>query len=88
MNELEFLKKLATAAAREDVPVPDVSTRVIRALRTPEPRSLWPLAWVAGGALVVAVPVIVLAVLALETLSDPILSFFYPPLLFTWMTIL
>ena len=85
MNELELLKKLATAAKREDVPLPDVSARVLATLKIQETPSLGPLAWVAGGAVVVAVPVVILAVLALETLNDPFLSFFYP---LTWMTVL
>lgn len=85
MNEIELLKKLATASAREDAPLPDVSNRVIRALSMEETRSLIPLAWIVGGAAVVAVPVIVAAILALETLRDPLLNVFYP---LTWMSVL
>jgi hypothetical protein len=77
MNELEFLKKLSVAAGKEDVPLPDVSRRVLAILRDREEDSYKPLAWVAALSSVAAIPLAVTAFYALETLTNPLLSVSY-----------
>ena len=48
MNELELLKKLGSAAQREEVPDVDVSHRVLSALAAAEDDLSPSLAWIAG----------------------------------------
>jgi hypothetical protein len=78
MNELEFLKKLGMVAGREDFPQPDVTRRVLAALREREEDSFRPLAWVAVLSSAVAIPLAIASFYTLETLTDPLFNVFYP----------
>ncbi len=78
MNELEILKKLSSASRREDVPRVDVCQRVLACIGTPEDEMNRYLAWIAGLSAAAAVPATILAVQALEIMSDPLREFFSP----------
>ncbi len=76
MTELEILKKLASAARREDVPQVDVCQRVLASLGTPEDELNRCLAWIAGLSAAAAVPAAIVAFQALEVMSDPLRELF------------
>ncbi len=84
MNEVEILRKLAAAAARERVPGVDVVGEVIRTIGVTGDDVYRPLAWVAGFSLAAALPMVVLAYNNLEALTDPLQEMFFA---FAWMTL-
>ena len=76
MNELEFLKKLGSAAQREGVPEVDVSRRVLSALAAPDELSS-SLAWVAGVSFAVSVIVAAIAFYDAAVWMDPLRDMFF-----------
>lgn len=76
MNEIDILKRLASAARREEVPHVDVSQRVLASISAPEDEMNRCLAWIAAFSAAAAVPATVVAVQTLEVLSDPLREFF------------
>jgi hypothetical protein len=76
MTELEILRKLASAARREEVPHVDVCQRVLASISTPEDELNRCLAWIAGLSAAAAVPAAILAFQAVEIMSDPLREFF------------
>ncbi|MFC1834983.1 hypothetical protein ACFL2Q_09635 [Thermodesulfobacteriota bacterium] len=82
MNELQLLKRLATAAAEEEPPRVDVSQRVPAILTAQELDSEAPFLWIAGLSSAAAVVVGVVAYKSLDTWTDPLQTLF---LGLTWM---
>lgn len=76
MNELELLKKLGSAAQREDVPKVDVSRRVRLTLAAPDDVSS-PLAWIAGVSFAVSVIVAAIAFYDAAAWIDPLRDLFF-----------
>jgi len=76
MNELDILKKLASAARREEVPHVDVCQRVLAVISAPEDELNRCLAWIAGLSAAAAIPATILAFQTLEVMSDPLREFF------------
>ncbi|HTY23791.1 MAG TPA: hypothetical protein VMC85_11705 [Desulfomonilaceae bacterium] len=74
MNELEILKKLAAAAAREEVPQVRVGSRPIEIPTAAEDDFSRPLVWIAGFASAMALPAIIFAVYTLDSWTDPLLG--------------
>jgi hypothetical protein len=77
MNELELLKKLGSAAQREEVPEVDVSRRVLAALAAPEDDLSRSLAWIAGVSFAVSVIVAVIAFYDAASWMDPLRDIFF-----------
>lgn len=78
MNELEILKKLGSAAQREEVPEVDVSRRVLAAaLAAPEDDLSPSLAWVAGVSFAVSVIVAAIAFYDVAAWMDPLRAMFF-----------
>jgi hypothetical protein len=77
MNELELLKKLGSAAQREDVPEVDVSRRVLSALTAPEDDLSPSLAWIAGVSFAVSVIVAAIAFYDVAVWMDPLRDMFF-----------
>jgi hypothetical protein len=76
MNELELLKKLGSAAQREEVPEVDVSRRVLSSLAAPDDLSS-PLAWIAGVSFAVSVIVATIAFYDVAVWMDPLRDLFF-----------
>jgi hypothetical protein len=82
MKELEILRKLSVAAAREDVPRLDVQPHFVYVAPATEEDFSRPLVWIAGLSSAMALPAIVLALYALDTWTDPLIGIFDS---LTWM---
>ena len=76
MNEIELLKKLGSAAQREDVPEVDVSRRVLSSLAAPDDVSS-PLMWIAGVSFAVSVVVAAIALYDAAAWMDPLRDLFF-----------
>jgi hypothetical protein len=72
MNEVQILRKLASAARREPVPNVCVCNRVLNALDDSGDELDRYLAWIAGFSAAAAVPAGILAVYILEVVTDPV----------------
>ena len=77
MNEVDFLKKLAAAAQKEDVPELDVTRSVLAALREREQEPDTAMAWIAGLSSAAAIPAAIFGFFALQSLMDPAVSIFW-----------
>ncbi|MEJ2717525.1 MAG: hypothetical protein P8182_10355 [Deltaproteobacteria bacterium] len=77
MNELELLKKLGSAAQREDVPEVDVSRKVLSAVTAPQDDWSPSLAWIAGASFAAAVIVASIAFYDLAVWMDPLRDLFF-----------
>lgn len=77
MKEMEILRTLANGARQEPVPEVDAVAGVLEALRTHEDDARNPLAWVVGIASVAAIPATVLGLLALESITNPLLGVYW-----------
>jgi hypothetical protein len=82
MNELEILRKLGAADAREDMPRLDVLPHFVQVPPVAEEDFSRPLVWIAGLSSIMAAPAIILALYALDTWTDPLIGIFDG---LTWM---
>ncbi len=76
MNELELLRKLGCAAARESVPHVDVTRGTMAEVVERQIGVERPFAWIAGLAAAGAVPVVILAIHVWNDWTDPLLLIF------------
>jgi hypothetical protein len=74
MKELEILRKLGAAAAREGVPRTNVQPHFVEIPSAFEEDFSRPLVWIAGLSSAVALPAIILAFYALDTWTDPLIG--------------
>jgi hypothetical protein len=81
MNEQELLRKLAAAAHREAVPVPDVRRSVAEELSARDEEAIGPFGWIAGLSSAAAIPLVVTAISLMDRITDPLLGILYP---FKW----
>ncbi len=72
MKETDLLKRLAATANKEPAPETDIVDRVLAALDRDDEDVIRPLAWVAGLSLAAAVPMVVMAVQAIDIFTDPL----------------
>ncbi len=82
MKELEILRKLGAAAARERAPRLDVRPHFVEVPPAAEEDFSRPLIWIAGLSSAMAAPAIILALYALDTWTDPLIGIFDG---LTWM---
>jgi hypothetical protein len=82
MKEIEILRKLGAAAAREDAPRTNVQPHFVHVPSAVEDDFSRPLVWIAGFSSAMALPVIILALYALDTWTDPLMGLFDG---LTWM---
>jgi hypothetical protein len=82
MKELDILRKLGAAAAREDVPRVSVRPHFVQVPPAAEDDFNRPLVWIAGLSSAMALPAIILALYALDTWTDPLIGILED---FSWM---
>jgi hypothetical protein len=82
MKELDILRKLGAAAAKEDIPRLDAQPHFVSVPPASEEDFSRPLLWIAGLSSAVALPALILALYALDTWTDPLLGIFDS---LTWM---
>jgi hypothetical protein len=76
MKESEILRKLGAAAAREEVPRTNVRPHFVEVPPAVEEDFSRPLFWIAGLSAATALPAIILALYALDTWTDPLITLF------------
>ena len=72
----ETLQSLSAQARLEEIPIVDVSSRVVHQLSHEAPPHIWPMALFASGASVTALVVLALSLPMIEIVADPWSAFF------------
>jgi len=75
-DPLKILGDLSAKARREIPPTVDVSARVLSRLNREAPAPSWPMAFVASGAAVAAIAVLMISLPLYEMISEPWSIFF------------